>query len=241
MTSNRYHAFLLALFLIMALITALSGPAHAQKLSGQKVEEFLKTWMPYLYGEDGEVGPEDTMIAPFADESVKQMGHSNISELPVHAVPLNTAHKSYEEVRLWVTEAISQALSFNHHSYQSHFILMESVFSPSALEEYKAFIESTRIKDKVIAAKSQVSGFVADQPLLINEGVVDGRYRWLFDIPMSVSFISGNATSFKDSDADTYYIKMRLQVGRVGADIQPDGLIIETWKAATNFSQTPIE
>ncbi len=229
------------LFAVLSFLFVLQAfPAKAQ-LAPEDVERFLKTWFPFLYGEQKGPGPEDTLIAPFASDEVKAEGESNIERLPVNNVPMETTHKSYEEIREWLIEAVGQAMSFDYQAAESQVILIENKFSPAALDQYKEFIESTRVKEKVLAMRGRISSYVTESPSLINEGAVEGRYRWLFDVPLFVSFMEADARSAATANTETYSIKLRIQIGRVNPDVQPEGLIIENWKSAGNFREANIE
>jgi hypothetical protein len=67
--------------------------------------------------------------------------------------------------------------------------------------------------------------------LLRNEGEVGDRYRWLFQVPVTLSFLPLGETDYASGNAArNERIDLIVQVGRVkpfeGNDI---GLIIESW------------
>ena len=75
-----------------------------------------------------------------------------------------------------------------------------------------------------------VRSYVNQQPLLLNEGVVNDRYRWLFRVPVIISYMDKNMATYKGGDAElTQKATLNIQIGRIKADDKPDGLQIEQW------------
>ncbi len=57
---------------------------------------------------------------------------------------------------------------------------------------------------------------VDDQPSQINKGPVDGSYRWLYDLPLTLSFLKPGVKSYENAETDlNQHVVIRMQVGRV--------------------------
>jgi hypothetical protein len=81
---------------------------------------------------------------------------------------------------------------------------------------------------KVLESKKYyIRSFVQETPLLLNEGTVEGRYRWLYEVPVMISYMDRNMHGYKDVQPVSQTITLKIQVGRA-ADQSKD-ILIESW------------
>ena len=181
--------------------------------------------------------PTATLVAPFADSTATpvQPGQRNIMRLSTNTAPLDQPHRSAADLGEWLSQAMSETLSFNSDSYQDNLKLLTKGMNPEALAQYNAWATSSGILAVLQKNQMQLNGSVEEKPFLVNEGPVEGRYRWLFEIPVLISFIPRGATALeKQPSSDDRKLLMTIQIGRVAESQLPDHVMIESWSVQDN-------
>lgn len=160
--------------------------------------------------------------APFADALDRQMAASE------RTLPLNEANRSYTDLETWVTIVISEALSFDAVDYYSALASMrKNYFSNEAYEQYQESLKKYNIAQYLTETGMSTNVLIEETPALMNEGVVEGRYRWLYDVPVTVSYRRKGAGS-KDVPQNVR-VRVRMQIGRVMDQNDPMALRVDSW------------
>ena len=224
MNNFRTMAAVLAITMVMGSFAA---PAQAKS--------FLEDWFPFLFEEpDTGPKPEETGQAPFIEKKVidtaasKQMGveHKPFAALE-SGFALDQAHRQPAQIADWATQVISVCLDLDPAAYETHEKIVMEALTPYALDSFKAFLA----KDNLLAAlKSNdliMRSFVTEPSRLLNQGAVQGRYRWLVETPVTISFLPRGTDDYKGIQPKSQRINVRMQIGRVQEN-RLEGLIIET-------------
>ncbi|MCB1563721.1 MAG: DotI/IcmL family type IV secretion protein [Alphaproteobacteria bacterium] len=181
----------------------------------------------FFFGKAKDDGPDplQTGVAPFAYDPSKPA--EALKSLPESTVPLNLPHRSPAHLVEWVTTASSEVLTFEKSDYRAEIKDRKDRFDSNGLREYVAFLQERNIIKILEDGTFQVRSFVEEPPLLLNEGVVDGRYHWLYELPMMVSYMDRNMKTYKKADAVNQHIILKVQIGRSADGSGIDGLKIE--------------
>jgi len=201
------------------------------------VMAFFDRLFTRILGDAPDPDPSGTMVAPFAaDVTPPQTPEQRASgTLPVNSASLDKPHRSASDLAAWLQQALAESLSFNAETYNDHLKLLARGYAPSAVAEFNAWATGTGILASLQKNGLQLNGFVADPPFLLNEGVIDGRYRWLYEVPVMVSFVPRGTTTYQGKEGiDTRRLIVTLQVGRVAVSQLPDHVMIETWSVQEN-------
>lgn len=202
-----------------------------------RITLFFEKFFVAILGDAPDPDPSGTMVAPFAaDVTPPQTAEQRASgTLPVNSTSLDRPHRSASDLAAWLQQALAETLSFNAETYTDHLKLLERGYSPSAIAEFNAWATGTGILEALQRNQLQLNGFVADPPFLLNEGVIDGRYRWLYEIPVMVSFVPRGTTTYQGKEGiDTRRLIITLQLGRVAVSPLPDHVMVETWAVQDN-------
>lgn len=190
--------------------------------------------------------PTEDMIAPFAVEAPKDGEEEaadakkpKLDSLPVNATELDKPHILSKEVGTWVMTSAANAMNFKAGDAAAQVQGHSLSFDTTGAAQYAAFLREMNILKVIENGRYTVSSYVDQQPLLLNEGNVNGRYRWLFRVPMVVSYLEKGMTSYKDAKPTIIQrATMNVQIGRVASDGKPDGMQIEQWSGKlTPFKQ----
>ncbi len=218
--------FFIAVTFVMVFL-----PVHANA----GIIEFL---FPSLRQE--EYDPTKDMLAPFASEEVKEK--QKLNGLPVNAIALDKPHLLSEEIGRWVMVAASEAMNFESGQIDGQINKRDQYFDTTGKGQYVSFLRSQKLYNVVQDGRYKIRSYSDQEPLLLNEGVVQGRYRWLFRIPMVVSYLDKSLNDYKKGDAELIQrATLNIQIGRIEDEGKPDGLQIEQWSGSLELQKASSE
>lgn len=192
---------------------------------------FHKLYLKLTGRTDNTVDPSATLVAPFADSTATPAapGERNLMRLSTNTAPLDQPHRSSADLGEWLTQAVSETLSFNSDNYKENMKLLTKGMNADALAQYDAWVNSG-ILAVLQNNGMQLNGSVEEKPFLVNEGPVAGRYRWLFEVPVLISFIPRGSTGLdKQPSASDRKLLLTIQIGRVAESQLPDHVMMESW------------
>jgi hypothetical protein len=222
---------------VAALLLSFAVPAPAQ------AESFLNHLFPWIFGEpDTGPKPEDTLQAPFAKPgtpvpapaSAMQSELMNMYDTGAEAKTeggLELPHRSTEQIGDWITNIVTQALTLNPETYTEDSQKYTGWFLPYALQEYTTYISSNQIIETLGSNNMRLTAFAESKPVLVQEGVLEGSYRWLFRVPVMLTYYDRVTTTLqgKKPTSQTQRVHVNVQVGRVPNNQLAEGMAIERW------------
>lgn len=188
----------------------------------------LEFFFPSLRKE--EYDPAKTMVAPFAvGQGVEEK--ERLKELPVNSVPLSQPHLVVSEIAEWVMGVSAEAMNFETNDFTAELAGHVGPFNQAGTAQYQVFIRDMNILKIIESERYSVRSHVENTPLLLNEGLIKGRYRWLFSVPVIMTYMDRNVNGYKGKEVPiTQRAMVNVQIGRIDAsDDKPDGLQIEQW------------
>jgi intracellular multiplication protein IcmL len=142
----------------------------------------------------------------------------------VPMVPLNQPNLSSPALMSWVAQATTEVMTFGFNDYRRRLQEASRNFTRRGWESFTQALERSRIIEMVEANQQVVTAAPAGAPILQSEGLVNGRYQWVVQIPMTISYQAG-ATIRSDS------LLVTVVVVRVPRLESPNGVGIEQWIA----------
>lgn len=156
--------------------------------------------------------PQNRYFATTADGRIMQL------------VPLDLPNLGTSALLSWTAQSASEIMTFGFHDYQRRMQQSSRHFTRHGWETFTAALQKSRIIESVETAKQVVSAQPRSAPVLIQEGVFNGKYRWVVELPLTVNYLSGSAVR-----ADN--LMVRLVIDRVPSLENPNGVGIEQWIA----------
>ena len=180
---------------------------------------------------DTDPNPAQTLIAPFADIRGQQDESTaeKFMRLPENQIPMDQPHRSKEQIKTWVVTHTSEAMSFLTGDIDESLALTKGDFSPAGREEYLAFMRRTALLQPLTGGDTTMRSVVREEPFLLNEGAVNGHYRWLYEVPLMVTYLPLAADGYLKTQAINKAVVVQVQVGRSLATEDTEGLMIESW------------
>ena len=146
-------------------------------------------------------------------------------------VSLDKPHRTDKELKKLITQSVSESLSFNRGNFSNVMKKMRVYFSEDGFQKYKKYLLSSGIAETIRTNDYDVSVYIESEPLYLNGMVIDGVYKWLYQMPVTLSFFpTGKAITAENSQQQiNNQFNLRVQVTRAQVDNFTEALQIEDW------------
>jgi len=158
---------------------------------------------------------QDRYFATTADGRIMQL------------VPLDRPNMATAALMSWVAQATSEIMTFGFHDYQRRLQQSSRHFTQHGWETFTVALNQSHIIEAIQAAKQVLTASPRNAPILVQEGVFNGKYRWIVKIPLQVSYKSGGAGAGTSDRNEN--LNVTLVIDRVPSIENPNGVGIEQW------------
>lgn len=142
----------------------------------------------------------------------------------VPMVPLNQPNLSTPALMSWVAQAATEVMTFGFNDYRRRLQESSRNFTRRGWESFTHALQRARIIEMIESNQQVVTAVPQGAPILQSEGLVAGRYQWVVQLPMVITYQAGSRTR-----SDNVLITM--VVVRVPRLESPSGIGIEQWVA----------
>lgn len=113
----------------------------------------------------------------------------------VPLIPFNRPNLSNAAVLQWANTAATAAYSYNFVNYRQALQQAANYFTPEGKQMFFNAVKSSNNLTAVIAKKLIVSAVATGVPVVLEQGVMLGRYTWKVQIPMLITYQSASQFS----------------------------------------------
>lgn len=145
----------------------------------------------------------------------------------VPMVGLNEPNLSTPALMSWTAQASTEVMTFGFNDYRRRLQEASRNFTKIGWASFTSALEKSRIIEMVEANQQVVTAAPRSAPILISEGLQNGRYQWQVELPIVVTYQAGSQTR-----ADN--LLLTLLIVRVPKLESPNGVGIEQWVAVPN-------
>ena len=124
----------------------------------------------------------------------------------------------------WAAQATTEVMTFGFHDYRRRLNESSRHFTRVGWESFNGALGRSRIMEMVDNQKMVVTSSPRSAPIVLDEGVSNGRYFWLLEIPISVTYQAGNNTNKMEK------FIVEILIVRVPQLENPNCVGIERWK-----------
>lgn len=142
----------------------------------------------------------------------------------VPMVPLNEPNMSVPALMSWVAQSSTEVMTFGFNDYRRRLQESSRNFTRRGWESFTQALQKSRIIEMVEANQQVVTASPQGAPILESEGLVNGRYQWIIQLPMVLTYQSGSRTRSDE-------LLVTVVVVRVPRLESPNGVGIEQWIA----------
>lgn len=133
-------------------------------------------------------------------------------------------HQSLTDSALfaWLVEASMDTMSFGFHDFQRRLQSSTQYFTREGWESFASMLQEMRLIETLEQGQMVVSMVPRSAPVIIQRGVVEGRYRWVIDMDFTVTLQGRGQGNVRP-------LRLRLTVERVPALENVRGVAIARW------------
>lgn len=139
-------------------------------------------------------------------------------------VALNQPNLSTPALMSWVAQSATEVMTFGFNDYRRRLQQSSKNFTRRGWESFTQALQRSRIIDMVEQNQQVVTAAPQGAPILESEGLVNGRYQWVVQVPMILSYQSGSKTRSDE-------MLVTVVVVRVSRLESANGVGIEQWIA----------
>jgi len=125
----------------------------------------------------------------------------------------------------WTSQSAADVMTFSFLDYQRRLQNSANYFTSVGWDGFMKAIQDSRYLEGVKENQQIVTAVPFQAPVIVQRGQTDGRYFWRIQLPMVVTFTSGEKKGTKRQ-------LLNLMIVRVSPLQNPAGLGIEQWVAS---------
>lgn len=170
--------------------------------------------------------PDPGTVAPFSNTLTTQ----SPSTEGFTALPLDQANRTPRELKDWLNTAVSDILTLSATEYDAQVAKSKTYFTEEGFKQFTGYLGEAGLYQALSAGDLKTTVYVDSPPLLLNDGAVGGVYRWLYDVPVTLTYIPRSTTAYTgQTDMQVRQVTVRLQLGRINKPDEPEAVRIESW------------
>ena len=139
-------------------------------------------------------------------------------------VGLNEPNLSTPALMSWVAQSSTEVMTFGFNDYRRRLQESSRNFTRRGWESFTQALQKSRIIEMVETNQQVVTAAPQGAPILQSEGLIAGRYQWVIQLPLVLTYQSGARTK---SDS----LLVTAVIVRVPRLESPNGVGIEQWVA----------
>lgn len=110
----------------------------------------------------------------------------------VELTPLDEPNLSQTALLQWANTAAVAAFTYNFVNYRQSLQGASDYFTPDGWQSFIQALNESNNLNAVIAKKLVVTAVATYAPVVLQQGVLDGRYAWRIQIPLLVTYQSAS-------------------------------------------------
>jgi len=126
----------------------------------------------------------------------------------------------------WVAQATTETMTFGFNDYRRRLQESSRHFTRRGWDSFTTALQRGRIIESIEGQDQVISAAPRGAPVVQSEGVYGGRYQWVVQIPMILTYTSG-----AKSRADNWVVS--IVIVRVPRLESPNGVGISQWVAVS--------
>ncbi len=157
-------------------------------------------------------------------EEVKKKGQENV-------VSMANAHLTDSELKTWISMAVSESLTFSKDNFTDVIKNIKPYYSPEGFSAFEQYLINSGVAKSIRSGNFDMGVYIEEQPIFFNSSVIQGKYKWLYQMPLAISFFPKNG-QVVGNNSDKFVnrkVTLNIQITRATVDNNPEALQIETW------------
>ena len=137
-------------------------------------------------------------------------------------VGLDLPNMGKTAVENWVSQAVTQIMTFGFNDIDERFAFSRENFTPDGWTHFQKAMAGSSLITNVIKSQQIITTVLKAPPVLLQEGIINGKYSWVFELQILMTFRAG---SVQQASAKT----VRAVVEQVPTSANPNAVGIGEW------------
>jgi len=139
-------------------------------------------------------------------------------------IPLSEPNLSRPALLSWVTQAATEVMTFGFNDFRRRLQEASRHFTGPGWQSFTKALQEAKTIDIIQENTQVITATPRGAPVLESEGIVNGQYQWIVQIPMLITYESG---AKKKNDN----LMVSIVIVRVSRLESPNGVGISQWIA----------
>lgn len=140
--------------------------------------------------------------------------------------PLDAPMIAPSELLQWAHRSAIAAYTYNFVNYRDALQNLQNDFTADGWKWFQDALQGARTLETVIAKKLVVSAVATGTPVILEQGVIGGRYAWKVQVPLLVTYQSPNEQTQQS-------VVVAMIISRVPTVDMPKGVAIVSFISST--------
>lgn len=140
----------------------------------------------------------------------------------VPMISLSEPNMSHSAILSWVAQTTTETMTFGFNDYRQRLQSASQYFTRSGWVSFVAALDQAGTMNALATERQIISSVPAQAPVILSEGVKDGVYQWVIELPMDVKATKGQ-------DSSGVRQNVRLLIVRVPRLENKNGVAIQQW------------
>ena len=136
-----------------------------------------------------------TLVYVFTHPPAPQYFATSINGRITPLFPLNEPNQSDSAVLQWANQAAIAAFSYNFVNYRNELQASSGFFTSEGWRQFLGALQESNNLEAVKAKKLIVSAVATRAPIILQKGLLNGRYAWRIQMPILVTYQSASEFS----------------------------------------------
>lgn len=137
----------------------------------------------------------------------------------VQLKPLDEPELSRVAIVNWLNESLMSSFTFGFHDYQRRHKEAEALYSDEGWANYQGILKRHNLMERITGNNSVVTGVLQSSPTMMQEGVLDGKWRAVFKVPLLLMERTGRHKKTEELAATVTIERADLSVNPMGLQI----------------------
>lgn len=139
-------------------------------------------------------------------------------------VPLSEPNLSTPAITSWAAQAATEVMTFGFHDYKQRLQESSKNFTKTGWAGFERALAQSQILASIEKQLQVLTSVPTAAPVVMEEGVVNGRYQWRIQVPINTRYKSAAA----EKNENRIITMLVVRVPRLES---PNGIGIEQWIA----------
>ena len=140
----------------------------------------------------------------------------------VKLYPLSQPVVSPQALLQWASVASVEAYSYDFVNYRKSLQALQNKFTMNGWKFFQVALKRSRMLETITTKKLVVSAVATGSPVILDKGIVDGRYTWKVNIPLLITYESA-------SERTQQSVSVTMLISRIQTVNHPEGIAIESF------------